>query len=63
MSSTTSTEVRLLDAHDSDAVPQVFILRRKNHEYDVDHYQGAFYLRSNREGKNLGLYRAIDWNT
>lgn len=62
LSSTTSTEVRLLDAHDSDAVTQVFIPRRKDHEYGVDHYQGAFYLRSNREGKNFGLYRTVGWD-
>lgn len=59
LSSTTSTEVRLLDAHDSDAEPQVFIPRCKDYEYGVDHYQGAFYLRSNREGKNFGLYRTV----
>lgn len=61
LSSTTSTEVRLLDANDSNAAPQVFIPRRKDHEYGVGHYQGAFYLRSNREGKNFGLYRTVGW--
>ncbi len=62
LSSTTSTEVRLLDAHDLDANPRVFIPRRKDHEYGVDHYQGAFYLRSNRDGKNFGLYRTTTWD-
>ena len=40
-----------------DAEPVCFLPRRKDHEYSLDHYQHAFYLRSNREGKNFGLYR------
>jgi oligopeptidase B len=35
----------------------MFLPRRKDHEYNLDHYQHTFYLRSNREGKNFGLYR------
>ncbi|MDC9819734.1 prolyl oligopeptidase family serine peptidase [Pectobacterium polonicum] len=58
LSSTTTTEVLLLDATIPGAVPQVCIPRRKDHEYGIDHYQGRFYLRSNREGKNFGLYRS-----
>ncbi|MCV9880303.1 S9 family peptidase [Brenneria izbisi] len=58
LSSTTTTEVLLIDAADATALPQVFIPRRKDHEYAVDHYQNSFYLRSNREGKNFGLYRS-----
>nr|WP_113869255.1 prolyl oligopeptidase family serine peptidase [Brenneria salicis]NMN91501.1 oligopeptidase B [Brenneria salicis ATCC 15712 = DSM 30166]RBP58021.1 oligopeptidase B [Brenneria salicis ATCC 15712 = DSM 30166]RLM29084.1 oligopeptidase B [Brenneria salicis ATCC 15712 = DSM 30166] len=58
LSSTTTTEALLIDAADAAALPQVFIPRRKDHEYAVDHYQNTFYLRSNREGKNFGLYRS-----
>ncbi|MEI7218369.1 prolyl oligopeptidase family serine peptidase, partial [Pectobacterium carotovorum] len=58
LSSTTTSEVLLLDATRPDAVPQVGIPRRKDHEYGIDHYQDTFYLRSNREGKNFGLYRS-----
>ncbi|MBJ7220616.1 MULTISPECIES: S9 family peptidase [unclassified Brenneria] len=60
LSSTTTTEVLLIDATRDDAAPQVFIPRRKEHEYGVDHYRGMFYLRSNREGKNFGLYCTPD---
>ncbi|RLM23081.1 oligopeptidase B [Brenneria alni] len=60
LSSTTTTEVLLIDAANHNAATQVFIPRRKEHEYAVDHYRGAFYLRSNREGKNFGLYRTLD---
>lgn len=57
LSSSTTSEVLLLDAGYADARPQVFCPRRKDHEYTLDHYQHNFYLRSNREGKNFGLYR------
>jgi oligopeptidase B len=37
--------------------PLCFLPRRKDHEYSLDHFQHSFYLRSNREGKNFGLYK------
>ncbi|VFS55989.1 Protease 2 [Kluyvera cryocrescens] len=52
----------LVDADMRDAQPQVFLPRRKDHEYSLDHYQQQFYLRSNREGKNFGLYRSDSWD-
>jgi oligopeptidase B len=57
LSSATTSEVLLLDAELADAQPQCFAPRRKDHEYTLDHFQHKFYLRSNREGKNFGLYR------
>lgn len=57
LASATTSEVRLLDAEMVDAEPFVFLPRRKDHEYSLDHYQHRFYLRSNRNGKNFGLYR------
>lgn len=57
LSSATTSEVLLLDAELVDAQPQSFLPRRKDHEYTLDHFQHNFYLRSNREGKNFGLYR------
>ncbi|EFM2060118.1 TPA: oligopeptidase B [Escherichia coli] len=57
LASATTSEVRLLDAELADAEPFVFLPRRKDHEYSLDHYQHRFYLRSNRNGKNFGLYR------
>ena len=68
LDSTTTSEVLLLDANDPQAKPQVFIPRRKDHEYGLDHYQGHFYIRSNRDiaapkdGKNFGLYKSADNN-
>ena len=68
LNSSTTSEILLLDANDADALPQMFSPRRKDHEYSVDHYGQHFYLRSNREGKNFGLYRTdvagdADWQT
>ena len=57
LASATTSESLLLDAELPDAQPLRFLPRRKDHEYSLDHYQHTFYLRSNREGKNFGLYR------
>ncbi|VYU77093.1 oligopeptidase B [Metakosakonia massiliensis] len=57
LASATTSEVLLLDAELPDAQPLCFLPRRKDHEYSLDHFQHTFYLRSNRDGKNFGLYR------
>ncbi len=62
LSSATTSEMLLLDADKSDAQPQSYLPRRKDHEYSIDHYQQQFYLRSNRDGKNFGLYRSDSWD-
>lgn len=58
LSSATTSEMLMLDAELPDADPIVFLPRRKDHEYSIDHFQHHFYIRSNREGKNFGLYRS-----
>ncbi len=58
LDSTTTSEILLLDADDPQAKPQVFLSRRKDHEYALDHYLGKFYIRSNKDGKNFGLYKS-----
>ncbi|QKO13786.1 Protease 2 [Dickeya solani] len=60
LDSTTSTEILLLDAADPQAKPQLFVPRRPDHEYIVDHFRDAFYVRSNKDGKTFGFYRAHD---
>lgn len=60
LDSTTTSEILLLDADDPQAEPQVFLSRRKDHEYALDHYLGHFYIRSNKNGKNFGLYKSED---
>jgi len=56
LSSTTTSEVLLLDADQQNPQPEIFVPRRKDHEYAVDHYQEQFSVRSNKDGKNFGLY-------
>ncbi len=56
LGSSTSGEILLLDADDPNASPQLFLARRHDHEYSLDHYRDTFYLRSNRDGINFALY-------
>ncbi|GGB50752.1 oligopeptidase B [Oceanisphaera marina] len=58
--STVTSEVSLLEANDPAAPARVFLPRQRGHEYDVEHYQGQFYVRSNKDGVNFGLYQAND---
>ncbi len=52
---TLSTEFRYLDANDPSAEWRIFLPRRRNHEYSVDHYQDRFYIRTNDGAKNFKL--------
>jgi oligopeptidase B len=54
-SHTLSTEFRYLDADEPHAEWQVFLPRRRNHEYSVDHYRDRFYVRTNDGAKNFKL--------
>ena len=53
---TLTSEIRLLDANKPDAAPALFLERKRHHEYDVDHLNGRFYMRSNRDHKNFAYY-------
>lgn len=52
-----TSEVRFLPANAPKATPQLICPRRTGHEYDVDHREGEFYIRSNDEHKNFRLIR------
>lgn len=56
LGATVTSEMQLLDANDPQAQPQIFLPRKRHHEYDLDHLNGRFYMRSNREHKNFGFY-------
>ncbi|MGH7459274.1 MAG: S9 family peptidase [Longimicrobiaceae bacterium] len=61
---TLSTEYRYLDADDPAGEWTLFAPRREEHEYHVDHHDGHFYVRSNREGaSNFMLARTPLANT
>ncbi len=57
---TLSTEIRLLRADDPDGEFVVFFPRQEKHEYEVDHLNGTFLIRSNEEAPNFRLFRASE---
>ncbi|NIP25906.1 MAG: prolyl oligopeptidase family serine peptidase [Phycisphaerae bacterium] len=58
---TLSTEYRYLEADDPNGEFQVFLPRKRDHEYSVDHYKDHFYIRTNYEAKNFKLAKtAVD---
>jgi oligopeptidase B len=52
----TSREYRYLPADTPAAPLKVVVPRQEGHEYDVDHYQGQFYITTNKGAKN---YRVV----
>jgi oligopeptidase B len=53
--STLSTEYRFLDAGRPDGTFSIIQPREKNLEYEVDHLNDKFYIRTNLEAKNFRL--------
>jgi oligopeptidase B len=56
--STDTTEVRYLASDYPAADFHVFLPREKKHKYDVDHREGLFYIRSNKDAKNYQILTA-----
>jgi oligopeptidase B len=54
----TSREYRYLPADDPSAAPKLVLAREPGHEFDVDHYNGEFYINTNRGAKNFRVVRA-----
>ena len=54
----TSTEVRYLLADTPSAPPTIVLPREAEHEYDVDHYNGLFYITTNKGAKNFKVVTA-----
>ncbi len=52
---TLSSEYRFLDAGYPEGDFKVFLARERDHEYDVDHFQDKFYIRTNDGAKNFRL--------
>jgi oligopeptidase B len=58
IASTDTTEVRYLHAGQPQAGFAVFLPREKKHRYDVDHREGVFYIRTNKDAKNFQIVTA-----
>jgi oligopeptidase B len=56
--SKTSTEFRYIPASNPNAEWKIIIPRQKDHEYDIDHRNGLFYIRTNKGAKNFRVVTA-----
>ena len=63
LDSSTTSEAWSIDANTPHQPPRCLLPRREDHEYSIDHFEGSYYIRSNREGINFGLYRCSDADT
>ncbi|MSR06842.1 MAG: S9 family peptidase [Gemmatimonadetes bacterium] len=54
----TSTEFRFLLADRPTDALRIVLLRRDEQEYDVDHYGGQFYIRTNQDATNFRVVTA-----
>jgi oligopeptidase B len=55
VASSTTTEVRTLPANDPAGTWRLLLPREEGHEYTVDHRNGLYYLRTNKDAKNFRL--------
>jgi oligopeptidase B len=53
-----TTELRYLKADHPQETFAVFLPRKKKHRYYVDHREGLFYIRTNKDGKNFEVVTA-----
>ena len=56
--SKTSSEARYMRANEPNGTLQVILPRQPEHEYDVDHRNNTFYIRTNRGAKNFRIVTA-----
>ena len=54
----TSREYRYIPASDPVAAPRVLVPREPGHEYEADHYDGRFFITTNRGAKNFMVVTA-----
>jgi oligopeptidase B len=58
--STDTSEARYLAADQPRGNFQVFLPREKKHRYSIDHREGLFYIRSNKNAKNFQVLATPD---
>lgn len=56
--SKTSTEARFIPADNPNAEWKIILPRQPDHEYDVDHRDNLFYIRTNKGAKNFRVVTA-----
>ena len=56
--STDTWEALYMSAASPQSKPKVFLNREKKHKYDVDHREGLFYIRTNKDAKNFRVVTA-----
>jgi len=56
--STDTTEARYIAADQPDAAWKLVLAREKKHRYDIDHREGVFYIRTNKNAKNFQIVTA-----
>ncbi len=54
---TVSSDYRYVEAEQPEGDLKVFLPRARDHEYDVEHYQDSFYIRTNWQAKNFRLMK------
>jgi oligopeptidase B len=54
----TSAEFRYLPADNPKGALKAILPRQDGHEYDVDYYDGLFYIRTNKDAKNFRVVTA-----
>ena len=62
-SQTLASEYLYIEADKPDSRFKVFLPRERGHEYDVDHYDDHFYIRTNDQAKNFRLMKTPVKNT
>ncbi len=60
LSSTTNSEILLIDADKPTLAPIPFLKREKNHKYSIDHFGDYFYVQSDLDAPNSQLFKVAD---
>ena len=58
--STDTWEAMYLAAGSPQSKPKVFLQRERKHKYDLDHRDGLFYIRTNKNAKNFRVVTATE---
>lgn len=58
--SSTTSEMRIIDADKPLSAPKVFLARKKGHLYEIDHHENGFYILSNDNASNRRILFSKD---